>query len=171
MTENDGTKKTIFNSMSRNTQVVFVGLLAGILLISIYMIGVGLLASNEKPTILSSGKLSLSTYPLSYQYNEYSKKSEMEIYNDGEWDVNRVWVGSSIEYDAYKNNKLMTSDKHVFNGPFKTSKSFDYKITLNSFVTQNDIVVEINGGGSGKMQTCVFDKNGGCRVEPPTGAI
>jgi hypothetical protein len=167
MTENDDdVKKSIFNSMSRNTQVIFVGLLAGALLIGIYLVGMGILSTTEKPTILSSGKLRLSTYPLSFQHNYYEKRSsEYEIYNDAEWDVDRVWIGSGAEYSAYRNGSMVMGN-HMFKGPFKTERSFDYKIPLmkgKTIFPKQDIVVEINGGGNGKVKTCSLDENG-CRV-------
>jgi hypothetical protein len=128
--------------MSRNTQVIFVGLLAGALLIGMYLVGMGILSTTEKPEELSSGGLS-TEYPLSYHYNAYSSKNEIEIYNNAEWNIKSIWIGDSKEYAAYRNNSLMTGNKNRFNGPFITN-SFKYIISALPG-SSHKIAIEIDG--------------------------
>jgi|WetSurMetagenome_2_1015567.scaffolds.fasta_scaffold16905_7 hypothetical protein len=140
MTENDDVKKSIFNSMSRNTQVIFVGVLAGVLIIGIYMTAVGVMQYVEKPMIISSGVVG-ADFPLVYQHNHYSSKDEIEIYNRNGWNIDSVWIGTDLEYQAFKGNLYMAGgQKNLFKGPFNNPKDLSYKLPLTSDLSQKIIV-------------------------------
>jgi len=137
MTESDNEHIPIFKRMGKNMQIVFVGVLAGVLIIGAYMTALGIMQMIEKPTISSTGEVGNGFL---YQHNHFSSKDEIEIYNKDLF-IKKVWIGTDIEYKAYKSNQLIAGDKkNLFVGPFVNSHDVSYKILLVPDMMQKIII-------------------------------
>jgi len=128
-----------FKSWNKHVKIIFIGLLLGAAFFGTYLTVIGFMNLSESPLTVSNNVIT-TDYPLSAEnlYYRTSLKSEVVIYNNAEWNVSSVWIGKEDEYNAYRNNKLVTSEKHLFRGPFTMQKSLQYKYTVKTYLLKED---------------------------------
>ena len=145
----DGTqfKPIKFNTLPKYVQILLVGLLLGGGIFGIYLVGMGINNMIIPPMVVSEGNIT-GDYPLSYQdlYYKSDKHNELIITNHDTIHADRVWIGTSEEYQAFRDGKLLDGVTHNFEGinGIISPNSIKFKTTLKYYGEYENILDKIN---------------------------